>query len=255
MGGDDDNYVPSVGALAFVETVDRLDACFAPLPAGFYRQSLPKKKPPKKKKQLKLKQAVKNMTKPPVNFQGAPLEKCTLIPELDNKHVFIHGNYEKAWKKCQKERSFVPSEADTKCCPDCFLRPCSAVLLEHQMEVDSCTVTELAFMNEEEHREKLRRYYRAQLTKLQGKRFVLRQMPNNESIPKCAKSVTAKIARIEAGGYDSLLDDKNGTYPFPVTAKKKQMEDKLMETTDEDESEEEWDCELGTNGLIQTQPF
>jgi hypothetical protein len=255
MGGDDDDYIPSVGALEFVEQVDRLDACFAPLPSGYYRQPLPKKKPPKKKKQLKLKQAVKNMTKPPVNFQGAPLDKCTVIPELDNKPVFIHGNYEKAWRKCQKQSFYIASSKDKKCCPDCFLRPCSAILLEHQMEVDSCTVTELARMSEEEHREKLRRYYRAQMTKLQGKRFILRQMPNNESIPSCAKTATAKIARIEAGGYDSLCDDKNGTYPFRVTTKKSKFEELLTQPSPGEESEEEWDGHFGDDGLIQTQPL
>jgi len=120
------------------------------------------------------------------------------------------------------------------------------------MEVDSCTVTELARMSEEEHREKLRRYYRAQMTKLQGKRYILRQMPNNESLPACAKRVTAKIARIEAGGCDSLLDDQNGTYPF--TTKSKLLAQPSSGDEDE-ESEEEWDGLLGSDGLLQTQGF
>jgi len=254
MEDDDDNYIPTAEALAFIDKAEKLEASFQPLPAGFYRrQSMAcrKKKQPKKK-QMKLKQAVKNMTKPPVNFQGAPLDKCTVIPELDNKPVFIHGNYDKAWRKCQKESHCIASSVGKKCCPDCFLRPCSAILLEHKMEVDSCTVTELARMSEEEHREKLRRYYRAQMTKLQGKRCILRQMPNNESLPACAKRVTAKIARIEAGGYDSLLDDQNGTYPF--TTKSKLLAQPSSGDEDE-ESEEEWDGLLGSDGLLQTQGF
>jgi hypothetical protein len=120
------------------------------------------------------------------------------------------------------------------------------------MEVDACTITELITIREEDHREKLHRYYRAQLTKLQGKRFITRQMPTNNHIPTCAKTVTAKIARVEAGGYDSLLDD-DSKYYYPLA--KKSSAKKTEESSDEESEEEEWDCSLGISGNIQTQPF
>ena len=43
--------------------------------------------------------------------------------------------------------------------------------------------------------------------KLQGKRFMTKQMPNNNTLPACAKQITSKIASVEAGGHDSLLDN------------------------------------------------
>jgi hypothetical protein len=205
----DENYVPSVAALAMMEEVEALEAKFQPLPANFYYKGGAVKKKKKTKKQMKLKAAVKNMKKAPVNFQGVALDKCTHVPELDD-HVFIHKSYEMAWKKCQKEAHFIPVATDNQFCKDCHLCPCSARLLQSKLECDACTIKDLIKMNEEEHREKLRFFYRAQIAKLQGKRFMNRQMPSNNDIPLCAKRVTAQIANIEAGGYDSLVDKPCG---------------------------------------------
>jgi hypothetical protein len=213
MEDDDRNYIPSTEAIAMMEEAEALESKFQPLPADFYYRSSKygegtiKKK--KKKKQMKLKAAVKNMNRAPVNFQGVALDKCTHVPEL-KKHVFIHNSYEKAWQKCQKEAHFIPSPSDNQFCKECHLRPCSARMLQSKLECDACTIQDLIQMNEDEHREKLRFFYRAQISKLQGKRFMNSQMPSNNDIPLCAKRVTSQIASIEAGGYDSLIDQPCG---------------------------------------------
>ena len=205
----DINYVPSVEAISMMEEAKALDAKFQPLPANFYYRSGQGTIKTKRKKQMKLKAAVKNMKKAPVNFQGVALDKCIFAPEL-NEHVFIHKSYAMAWKKCQKEAHFIPEATDNQFCKECHLCPCSARLLQSKLECDACTIEDLIKMNEEEHREKLRFFYRAQIAKLQGKRFMNRQMPSNNDIPLCAKRVTAQIANIEAGGYDSLVDKPCG---------------------------------------------
>lgn len=213
MEDDDSNYIPSTEAIAMMEEAEALESKFQPLPADFYYRSsksnggLIKKK--KKKKQLKLKAAFKNMNRAPVNFQGVALDKCTHAPEL-KKHVFIHNSYDKAWQKCQKEAHFIPQATDNQFCKECHLRPCSARMLQSKLECDACTIQDLIRMNEDEHREKLRFFYRAQISKLQGKRFMNRQMPSNNDIPLCAKRLTSQIASIEAGGYDSLIDNPLG---------------------------------------------
>jgi hypothetical protein len=214
MEDDDDNhYIPSTEALAMMEEVEALEAKFQPLPADFYYRGPSKsaggKTKKKKKKQMKLKAAVKNMKKEPVNFQGVAIDKCIHAPEL-KKHVFIHPSYDKAWMKCQKEAQFIPMASDSHFCKECNLRPCSARMLQSKLECDACTIQDLIQMSEDEHREKLRLFYRAQICKLQGKRFMNRQMPTNNDIPLCAKRVTAQIASIEAGGYDSLTDHPCG---------------------------------------------
>ena len=210
---EDRNYKPSLEAKEFLEEANELDKKFAPLPPGFYRRPTTRNK--RKKKQLKIEKAISNMTKPPTNFQGVPLDKCTFIPELDTS-VFMHDNYQKAWRKRQKEPHFFATATDGQYCRDCYLQPCSARLLENKLEFDACTMKDLAEMTEEEYKEKLRLYYRAQLATLQGKRIINHQMPTNNDIPLCAKKLTAKIASIEAGGYDSLFDEPN---PFPSSLK------------------------------------
>lgn len=208
MDDDGTNYIPSTEAIDMMEEADALEAKFQPLPANFYYRPFKSggiKK--KKKKQMKLKAAVKNMNKAPVNFQGVALDKCTHVPDL-NEHVFIHNSYVKAWIKCQKEAQFIPVSTDNQFCRECHLRPCSARLLQSKLECDACTIQDLIQMTEEDHKDKLRFFYRAQIAKLQGKRFMNRQMPSNNDIPLCAKRVTAKIASIEAGGYDSLIDQQ-----------------------------------------------
>ena len=253
---DDNGHIPSAEAITFLDKAERLEASFAPLPCDYYYKPGDNKKPPKKKKkQLTLKQAVKNMTKPPVNFQGMPLNRCTVIPELDGTPVFMHGNYEKAWKKQQKKPHFFCSKADSKCCPECFLQPCSARLLESELACDACTIQDIIKMSEEEFKEKLRRVYRAKLAKLQGKRLTNRLMPTNCDIPLCAKKITAKIASVEFGGCDSLLDDESNV-PFPNI--KKRSEKLMGQPSDGEESEdsaeeEEWNCPFGNNGLVQSQ--
>ncbi|CAB9521874.1 hypothetical protein SEMRO_1243_G255561.1 [Seminavis robusta] len=128
----------------------------------------------------------------------------------------MHTNYLKAWKKRQKQPHFFHIATDAQYCHQCYLQPCSARLLDNQLEFDACIMKDLAEMTEEEYREKLRLYYRAQLVKLQGKRTINRQMPTNNDIPLCAKKLTAKIASIEAGGYDSLFEERN---PFSSSLK------------------------------------
>ena len=215
---DSKEHVPSLGAIELIEQAEYLDSLYEPPVYESYaaamkriRASLPRKK--KRKKQMKIETAVKNMKKPPTNFQGMPLEKCTDAPEL-GVAVFIHPNYTKAWTKRQKEATFIPMPNDNKVCPHCFCLPCSARLLEEKLECDACTVEDLIRLDEEGHREKLRFFYRIQLSKLQGKRFVTRQMKTNNHIPACAKAVTAKIASIEAGGYDSMVEQN----PFQAKA-------------------------------------
>lgn len=201
MDERDRNFKPSPGTTLLLQQAEDLAALFRPLPPAPRRRSTKKKK----SKQLTVKQAFKNANKPPVNFQGVPLDKCTYVTELE-KHVFIHESYNKAWNKRKKEASYRAIPEDNKTCPDCLLFPCSARLFQSKLECDACSIEDLINLDEEEHREKLRRFYRAQLMKLQGKRFMTRQMPTNNDIPVCAKRMTAKIASIEAGGYDSLVD-------------------------------------------------
>lgn len=202
MGGDDEHYVPSIGALEFVERVERLEAAFKPLPPRFYN-NISEKKKPKKKRQMKLKAAFKNQTKPPENFQGAPVDKCITVPELGNKEVFVHPNYTKAWNRRKKESSFEMLPEDDHFCSECYLQPCSARLLHSKIQVDSCTLTELTEMNEDEHITKMQRYYRAQLCKLQGKKFVNRNMPTNAHVPLCVKTMTSEIASVHITGNES----------------------------------------------------
>ena len=95
---------------------------------------------------------VKNMTKPPVNFQGIPLDKCIHSAEL-GLHVFIHEAYNKAWRKRQKEALFFPKKDDHLVCQYCFLCPCSVRMFESKLECDACDLLDLICMNEEEHRE------------------------------------------------------------------------------------------------------
>ena len=229
---DVNKYKPSFEAKQFLEEANKLERFYAPSPLPPSRRKSSYKKKPKKK-QLKIEKAVKNMTKPPTNFQGVPLDKCTYVSELD-KHVFIHKDYEKAWKKVQKEPLFYSLPNDGEFCPDCLLKPCSTRVLGNKLEYDACTVKELAEMTEEEYREKLRRYYRAQLVKLQGKRIISRQMPSNEHIPVCAKQLTAKIASIEAGGYDCLLDEPSPFQPLlKANSKSSTSKEELSDSEEE----------------------
>ena len=139
---DVNNYKPSFEAKQFLEEANKLERFYAPSPLPPSRRKSSYKKKPKKK-QLKIEKAVKNMTKPPTNFQGVPLDKCTYVSELD-KHVFIHKDYEKAWKKVQKEPLFYSLPNDGEFCPDCLLKPCSTRVLGNKLEYDACTVKELA---------------------------------------------------------------------------------------------------------------
>ena len=144
-----DKYKPSFEAKQFLEEADKLDKLFAPTPANLYRRPPTKKK--NKSKQLKIEKAFKNMTKPPTNFQGMPLDKCTLVQELD-RHIFVHPNYEKAWRKHQKEVHFVSMASDSHFCGDCNLKPWSARLLANKLEFDACTMQDLAELTEEEYK-------------------------------------------------------------------------------------------------------
>jgi hypothetical protein len=204
MGGDDKNYVPSLGAMDFVERVAMLEAKFKPLPPRFYDNLTEKKKPKKgKKKQLKLKQAFRNQTKCPVNFQGMPLDKCVSVRELNNKMVFVHPNYAKAWSRQQKMPGFQPLPEDKNFCSHCFLQPCSIRLLQTKLECDACTLDQLMNLDEEGHVQKLRMYYRVQMAKLQTKKLTNRIMRDNQEIPQCAKEMTARIAHVHATTQES----------------------------------------------------
>jgi hypothetical protein len=204
----EDKYVPSLEAMDFLDRVERLEAAFRPLPANFYKNISEKKKPKKKHKQMKITTAFKNIAKGPMNFQGEPVDKCEIAPELGDKPVFVHANYLKAWKKRQKEAVFDKIPADDLFCGDCHLRPCSARMLQTKLQCDACTLTQLAEMTEDEHVFKLRLYYRAQMVKLQGKRFINRIMPTNEKVPDCVKRMTSEIARVHA--CDESSEDGDG---------------------------------------------
>lgn len=202
-----DKYVPSLEAMDFLDRVERLEAAFRPLPANFYKNISEKKQNKKKRKQMKITTAFKKMAKGPMNFQGQPVDKCEIAAELGDKPVFVHSNYAKAWKKRQKEAMFDKIPADDLFCGDCFLRPCSARMLQTKLQCDACTLTQLADMTEEEHVFKLQLYYRAQMVKLQGKRFINRIMPNNPKIPDCVKRMTLEIARVHACEETSTIED------------------------------------------------
>ena len=214
--------MPSLGAIQLMEEAAYLDSLCEPPEyesrAAAYkriRDSMPNRASlqPKKKKQMKIEKAVKNMS---ANFQGMPNEKCTYAQELA-KLVYIHPNYSKAWEKLKKGATFVPRCEDDKFCPECYCQPCSARLLQQKLECDACTLDDIIRFEEGEHLEKLRRYYRAQMAKLQGKRFVNSQMKNNDAIPGCAKRLTAAIAAVEAKGEeaeDSILDTDSEEFCF-----------------------------------------
>ena len=208
MDNQDRGYKPSLGALLSIEQAASLAKMYEP------RRPEPRVKKPRKKskrpKQLTIKQAFRNMNKPPVNFQGEPLDKCTFAENLQ-EHVFVHPRYEKAWNKRVKEASYQPAISDSKFCGDCFLKPCAARLLQSKLECDACSLESLMRMTEEEHREKLRFFYRSELHKLQGKKFMNRTIPFNKDIPKCGKDITAKIASAHANGCDSTDDHSNGS--------------------------------------------
>ena len=70
---DVNNYKPSFEAKQFLEEANKLERFYAPSPLPPSRRKSSYKKKPKKK-QLKIEKAVKNMTKPPNNFQGVPLD-------------------------------------------------------------------------------------------------------------------------------------------------------------------------------------
>ena len=203
-GDETTDYVPSAAALDFLQVASAAehDSLSSTRSDSARRTSTLKKKKPK---QMKIEKALRNMSKPPVNFQGQPLEKCTFVPKL-NRHVFVHPSYSKAWLKFQKSPLFAPKPGDDSFCADCFLQPCSSRLLRDELEQDAVSVDQLLECTEEEHREKLRLCYRAQMAKLQTKKHINRQMPTNNDIPLCAKRIAAKIALAESGGYESLLE-------------------------------------------------
>jgi hypothetical protein len=259
--------------LGFLETAERLEETFAPMPPSPRRLSRGggKKAQKKKAKQPKIKCAFKKMLEGPKNFQGMFIDKCTEMPELSNKPVFIHKNYIKYWEKKSKQHAFMLHERfkPVVCCPKCFLKPCSAIVLKpvltHDIieQDDMCSIT----ITREEMTKKLRFAYRIELAKLQGKQFVNRLMPTDDSIPECAKSLVDRIVDSENGGYTSWLEDE-AYDPFGISKKAKNK--KMKKVTEEvavkgkeegvdsdDEScfdeEAEFNAACDHDGTLQTQ--
>lgn len=259
MSEDDENYICSGEALDFIETAERLQASFEPMPPATRRKSTRKKA--KSTKQPKIKQAFRKVLQGPKNFQGVPIDKCITDPVLGP--VFIHKNYTAAWNKAKKSRFIVTETDDEKCCPDCFLMPCSARVLKEKLTLETLTVDDLTNMTAAQMTKKLHFHYRIGLTKLQGKVFVTKAMKTDDDVPVCAKKLAAKIVNAEYhGGYESWLEDDK-YYPYTTFASYKRKQaaakkagSKTSENDDESscfDEEEEWNPACDHDGTIQTQ--
>lgn len=172
-----------------LQTASDLDKGFLPLPSTGRRKKVSIFK---KKKQMKIERGFRNQAKGPTNFQGAPLEKCITVGHMDVA-VFVHEKYEKAWKRKKKETGFVELAGDSAVCQHCLLLPCSARLFGRTLR-EEARLPDILSMSCEERTEKLRIRYRVHLIKLQGKRFVTKQMKCNDQIPACAARATSEIA-------------------------------------------------------------
>lgn len=152
----------------------------------------------KKPKQMTLKRAVKNMRE--TNFQGFDIERCTLIPSLNNAYVYIPKNYGGKTRKKYKNKYAPP--AATSCCRHCLLAPCS--MIEFKEDLTS-TAAEHWLLPDTKSLDKVRTRYRHEFMKRFGKAYTLKTMKTNDDIPQCALTGTREVAADT--GYDSLLDD------------------------------------------------
>lgn len=193
---DDQDFFPCAKAMECLEQAEWLEDLYKPTKP----EARPKKKPPKKKaKQMSIKRAIKNMKEK--NFQGYDIERCTVIPSLNNSLVYLPKNYGAKTRKRFKNRH-TPSAA-TAMCNQCFLMPCS--MIEYRDELlSTMTESEKRPLPPDEVLDKVRTRYRFESMKRYCKSFVLKQMPTNIDIPMCALSGTREL--VNDTGYDSLDD-------------------------------------------------
>ena len=182
-------YKPSFEAQMALQTASDLDKGFLPVPSTGRRRKVSMCK---KKKQMKIERGFRNQAKGPTNFQGAPLDKCVTVGDMDVP-VFVHEKYAKAWKRKKKETGFVELAGDSAVCQHCLLLPCSVRLFGRTLR-EEAHLPDTQSMSYEDRTEKLRIRYRVHLIKLQGKRFVTKQMKCNDQIPACAARATSEIA-------------------------------------------------------------
>lgn len=164
-------------------------------PVSYLRKKKTKKKP--KKKQMTLKAGLKNMKEK--NFQGYDIERCTFVPSL-GKHVFIPKSYGGKTRKMYKSK-------EPEGCPRCNLAPCSSIEFQGEL-AGLCRSVDNWSLPEDGVLDKLRTRYRVLFAKHFGKTFMIKSMPQNDRIPKCALEATQKLVDVEIGdGYDSLVED------------------------------------------------
>jgi hypothetical protein len=126
MTEEDKNFIPCAKAMECLEQAEWLENLHQPptyLKRPALRALINSNKKKKMPKQMTLKQATKNMKEK--NFQGYDIERCTLIPSLNNAYVYIPKNYGGKTRKKYKNQ-FTPPSANA-CCRHCFLVPCSMI--------------------------------------------------------------------------------------------------------------------------------
>lgn len=194
MDDDDKEYLPSAEALGFLEEVEQLDKFFQPFS---YKKKATQKHGIKKKKQMTLKKAVRNMRdKTEKNWQGFAIDKCTIVPGMD-VCVYIPKKY---GKNINNERAPF--------CNHCFLKPCSVAVFGKEIG-DLCDKVGPTAEDTSELVERLRFRYRALIKGVYNKSYVTKYMKDNASIPQCALRETSLLAELAMCPNDeeSLVND------------------------------------------------
>lgn len=164
------------------------------------------------KKQMTIKMGLKNMVEK--NFQGVPVDRCTVIPELDVV-VFIPKHYGALTRARYRRIKCDPPADAIGFCGHCYLAPCSAE--EFQDELDkTCIYAGTLCESVEELDLKLRNTYLGLMHKKFPKYFMKKNMPNKDAIPHCVVSYITKLVEVELmDGHDSLAE------PVELASKKK----------------------------------
>lgn len=203
MSEEDRNFIPDTETIAIMERVNFFQPLKDPTgSAGSKKRKkfgVFKKKPAKK--QMKVKKGFKNMVEK--NFQGYPVERCTIIPSLNNALVYIPKNYGAKTRKRYKNHN-LGSRRDLSICTHCFLEPCSVIEYREALESTMNDNCNWAGLTDEKMLQELRTRYRHESVKTYNKTWVLKNMPSNNDIPRCALIGTREM--VEDSGYDTLLD-------------------------------------------------
>lgn len=187
------------------------------------------------------------------NFQGVAWAACSKMKGI-RPRVFINMNYKKHWTFVQKHPTHIPSEDDEKCCKECYLLPCAVRVLRRDLAVDhpweeGMAAKDILFMEKEQLLDHMLCHFRDKMEILQGKSFVMRQWPDNDSVPECVRRAAEKIAE-SMDGYDTDLDnDKCGF------RKKTKTEENEEESEEEYDEEKEWAPISDHDGMLKTQAF